>query len=376
MGGGILPVLFAVLMGAFGVDRAVLSFAIPAYMFPYAVVQLFSGGVSDLTSRRVSLLIGFGGFGCATIFAGLAPNFGLFLLAQVFQGATNAFTSPLVMATLGDVVPPHRTSRAIGFFNTSTLAGTMIAPLAGGFLGDFSWRIPFIVIGVLNWALTVWLVFWFRRYGSVVPRRERGQSLRADLQEMASALGFQIVLLAMLSFLASNAIRGAVYLFADYLDQTWSIHVASAGLILSTYGLAGLMIGPFSGDLMERFGIFRGVALSAVGVAASLVLMGMAPTPLWFTLGNFLLGATSILVWTGMSTLAVNLTPQHRGAASSLFGSARFLAMAISPLWFTSLYERILMPSIFYVSAASALLLVIPLMYLRSYRARAGSNFA
>ncbi len=374
MGGGILPVLFAVLMGAFGVDRAALSFAIPAYMFPYAVVQLFSGGVSDLTSRRISLLIGYGGFGCATVFAGLAPNFGLFLLAQVFQGATNAFTSPLVMATLGDVVPPHRTSRAIGFFNTSTLAGTMIAPLAGGFLGDFSWRVPFIVIGVLNWALTAWLIVWFRRHGSSVPRRERSQSLRADVREMASALGFQIVLLAVLSFLASNAIRGAVYLFADYLDQTWSIHVASAGLILSTYGLAGLILGPFSGDLMERFGIFRGVALSSVGVAGALLLMGLAPSPLWFTVGNFLLGATSILAWTGLSTLAVNLAPQHRGAASSLFGSARFLAMAISPLWFTSLYGRFSMHSIFIVSAISALLLVVPLLYLRSYRSRFHAN--
>ena len=229
MGGGILPVLFAVLMGAFGVDRTVLSIAIPAYMFPYAMVQLFSGGVSDLTSRRVSLLIGFGGFGFATVFAGLAPNFGLFLAAQVLQGATNAFTSPLVMATLGDVVPPNRTSRAIGYFNTSTLAGTMIAPLAGGFLGDLSWRVPFVVIGVLNWALTVWLIFWFRRYGYLVPRRARSKSLRSNVREMATALGPQIVVLAALSFLASNAIRGAVYLFADYLGEVWGTNVSSAG---------------------------------------------------------------------------------------------------------------------------------------------------
>ncbi|HVX29778.1 MAG TPA: hypothetical protein VHA53_04805, partial [Nitrolancea sp.] len=70
MGGGVVPVLFAVLMGAFDVDRSVLSLAIPAYMLPYAVVQLVSGGISDLTSRRTSLMIGFGGFGIATVLAG------------------------------------------------------------------------------------------------------------------------------------------------------------------------------------------------------------------------------------------------------------------------------------------------------------------
>jgi MFS family permease len=181
-------------------------------------------------------------------------------------------------------------------------------------------------------------------------------------------------MLAALSFLASNAIRGAVYLFADYLDQSWSIGVSSAGLILSTYGLAGLIVGPFSGFIMERFGIFRGVGASMLGVAASLVLMGVAPSALWFTTGNFLLGATSILAWTGLSTLAVNLAPLHRGAASSLFGSARFLAMAVSPLWFTTLYQSVSMSSIYYASALSAVLLLLPLGFLRSYRSRLRST--
>ncbi len=367
MGGGIVPVLFAVLMGAFGVDRSILSLAIPAYMFPYAILQLFSGGISDLTSRRVSLLVGFGGFGIATVFAGLAPNFGLFLLAQVLQGATNAFTSPLLMATLGDVVPRQRTSRVIGFFNTSNLAGTMLAPLLSGFFGDISWRVPFLVFGVLNWVLTAWFIVWFRTYSQVVPRRSRGDSWRHEVREMTSALGIRIVWLAALSFLASNAMRGAVYLFPDYLNQSWGINVATAGLILSVYGLAGLLVGPFSGFIMERVGVFRGIAASMIGVAGSLVLMGASPSALGFVAGNFLLGATGILAWTGLSTLAIDLAPLHRGTASSLFGSARFLAMAVSPLWFTSIYQSISLSSIFYVSAGSAAVLLIPLMVLRTH---------
>jgi ACDE family multidrug resistance protein len=245
-----------------------------------------------------------------------------------------------------------------------------MAPLLGGFLGDLSWRFPFIVIGVLNWALTLWLVVWFRRHGRQVPQRERGRSLRGDLREMASALGLQIIVLAGLSFLTSNAVRGSVYLFADYLGQTWGTSVASAGLVLATYGLGGLLVGPFSGYLMERFGIFRGVAVSSIGVALSLLLMGMATSTAWFTAGNFLLGMCSTLCWTGLSTLTVTLAPQHRGAAASLFGSARFFAMAISPLWFTALYQSVALSSIFYVSAASAIVLLVPLAYLRSYRAR------
>lgn len=371
MGGGVVPVLFAVLMGAFGVDRSVLSLAIPAYMLPYGLVQLVSGGISDLTSRRTSLIIGFGGFGIATVLAGLAPNFQLFLLVQVLQGAMNAFTSPLLMATLGDIVPGPRLSRTMGFLNTANLAGTMLAPLLGGLLGDMSWRLPYLVFGASNWLLLFWIVLWFRRYGDAVPAGRHGQSLRNDVRAMAAALGVQMILLALLSFIASNAIRGPIYLFADYLGEEWGLSVASAGVILATYGLAGLLLGPFSGYVVERFGVFRGVAASMFGVALSLIIMGMAPSTLIFSAGNFLLGATSIVAWTGLSTLAVNLAPRHRGTASSLFGSARFLAMAVCPLWFTPLYQSVAMTAIFYASAVFSLLLLVPLAILAMRGGRA-----
>ncbi len=364
MGGGVVPVLFAVLMGAFGVDRAVLSLAVPAYMLPYAVVQLVSGGISDLTSRRTSLIIGFGGFGIATILAGLSPNFQIFLLVQVLQGATNAFTSPLLMATLGDIVPGPRLSRTMGFLNTANLSGTMLAPLFGGLLGDVSWRLPYLVFGLTNFLLLAWILLWFRRHGEAVPPSHRGKSLRADLRSMAAALGVQMILLALLSFIASNAIRGPNYLFADYLGERWGLSVASAGLILASYGLAGVLFGPFSGYLIERFGVFRGVASSMIGVALSLVIMGLAPSWPVYAVGSFLLGATSIVAWTGLATLAVNLAPSHRGTASSLFGSARFLALAVCPLWFTPLYQSVAKTSIFFTSAIFSIILIIPLALL------------
>jgi len=376
MGGGVVPVLFAVLMGAFGVDRSVLSLAVPAYMLPYAVVQLVSGGISDLTSRRTSLIIGFGGFGIATVLAGLAPNFQIFLLINVVQGAMNAFTSPLLMATLGDIVPAPRMSRTMGFLNTANLSGTMLAPLLGGLLGDVTWRLPYLVFGLSNFLLLAWIMLWFQRHGRAVPSSHRGKSLRADLRAMAAALGVQMVLLALLSFIASNAIRGPNYLFADYLGEQWGLSVASAGLILATYGLAGVLLGPFSGYLIERFGVFRGVASSMIGVALSLIIMGLAPTWPVYVIGNFLLGATSIVAWTGLATLAVNLAPSHRGTASSLFGSARFLALAVCPLWFTPLYQSVAMSAIFYASATFAIALLVPLTVLSLRGRREGMSLA
>jgi MFS transporter, ACDE family, multidrug resistance protein len=365
MGGGALPIIFAILMGAFDVDRATLSLALPAYMFPYAAVQLISGSISDLTSRRSSILLGFSAYGACTMLAGLSWSFEIFLLAQVLQGAMNAFTTPLLMATLGDVMPQERTGRTMGMFSTLNMAGASGAPLLAGLLAGTSWRLVYIVVGLIAWSLAVWYFVWFRKYGHLVPSRPRAATLRADLGLIWQAMGLTLLLLASLSFLANGAMRGSSYLFAEYMRDTWSSGVGVSGLALGMYGIAGLVLGPFAGLLIERIGIFKGAAISMSGVAGALALLALVPGEVSFAAGNFLLGGFAIAAWASLNTLVVQAMPSHRGTAASIFGSTKFLAQAVSPVWFTPLYDSVDPVMIFYGAAIMALLLLVPLTVLR-----------
>ncbi len=365
MGGGALPIIFAILMGAFDVDRATLSLALPAYMFPYAAVQLISGSISDLTSRRSSILLGFSAYGACTMLAGLSWSFEVFILAQVLQGATNAFTTPLLMATLGDVMPAERTGRTMGMFSTLNMAGASGAPLLAGLLAGTSWRLVYIVVALIAWLLTLWYFFWFRKYGHLVPNRPRAATFRADLGRIWQAMGLTLLLLASLSFLANGALRGPSYLFAEFMRDTWGTGVGFSGVALGMYGIAGLVLGPFAGLAIERLGIFKGATISMGGIAAALVLLGLAPGEISFAAGNFLLGGFGIAAWASLNTLVVQAMPTHRGTASSIFGSTKFLAQAVSPIWFTPLYDTVDPVMIFYVAAFMAVLLILPLTMLR-----------
>ena len=46
--GNIINVLFGVLASSFQVTQDYILFAIPAFMFPFAITQLFSGVISDI----------------------------------------------------------------------------------------------------------------------------------------------------------------------------------------------------------------------------------------------------------------------------------------------------------------------------------------
>jgi MFS transporter, ACDE family, multidrug resistance protein len=365
MGGGALPIIFAILMGAFDVDRATLSLALPAYMFPYAAVQLISGSISDLTSRRASILVGFTTYGACTMMAALSWSFEVFLISQVLQGATNAFTTPLLMATLGDVMPSERTGRTMGMFSTLNMAGQSGAPLLAGLLAGTSWRLVYVVVALIAWSMAIWYFAWFRKYGHLVPARPRAATFRADLGRIWQAVGLTLILLATLSFLANGSMRGPSYLFAEFMRDTWGTGVGFSGVALGLYGIAGLILGPLAGLAIEKTGIFKGAAISMSGIAVALVLLGQAPGEYWFAAGNFLLGAFGIAAWASLNTLVVQAMPTHRGTASSIFGSTKFLAQAVSPVWFTPLYENVDPAMIFYVAAVMAVLLLLPLAILR-----------
>ena len=46
--GNVILVLFGILSTEFGVVPTTVAIAIPAFMFPFAFIQLFSGAISDL----------------------------------------------------------------------------------------------------------------------------------------------------------------------------------------------------------------------------------------------------------------------------------------------------------------------------------------
>lgn len=370
MSSGVFAVVFAILMGAFHVDRAALSLAVPVYMFPYAGIQLVSGSFSDLTSRRAAILLGFGSYGAANLLTAFAPNFALFLTSQALQGATNAFTTPILMATLGDVVPARSVGRTMGLFSSANLAGALAGPLLGGALAGVSWRAAYAAIAAISWALMVWYWVWFRRHGTIIARPPRALSLRADLARITQTVGFSVGILATLSFFANAAIRGPVYLGGEYLRDLWGTGAGPAGVILGLYGLAGLLAGPFSGHVIRRVGMYRAIAGSTAGVAVSLAIMTLAPSAQLFAAGNFLLGVSGINAWAALNTLVVSATPEHRGTASSVFGSAKFLAQAVAPIWFTPLYQHAGPRSIFGLSALLALAVLPPLAAFRVIIAR------
>src|SRR4029078_9974229 len=134
-GGGVVAVLVPQLREAFDAAAGGVAFSIPAYLVPFAVLQLVSGTLGERLGRRRVVRTAYIVYALLSVAAGVVPNLGGVLLLRALQGSANAFLTPLLLAGLADQAPPGQIGRAVGTFAAVQTTAIAMAPLGGGLLG-------------------------------------------------------------------------------------------------------------------------------------------------------------------------------------------------------------------------------------------------
>ncbi|NHC44449.1 MFS transporter [Motilibacter aurantiacus] len=138
------------------VDDAGLSWALGAYLVPFAALLLVAGRAGDLLGRRRALLGGLALLALAALAGALAQSQEQLLLARAVQGTAAAAVSASALALLTVAVPVGRARLAgIGAFAAATAAGAAIGLAAGGAVAERDWRLTLLLPVVLGVALAV-----------------------------------------------------------------------------------------------------------------------------------------------------------------------------------------------------------------------------
>lgn len=321
------------LAAAFDTDLAAASWALTAYMIPFALLMIVSGTVAERVGRRLTVRLAYLLYAISTLLCLLAPNLEVFLFARVLQGTANAFITPVLAGAITEAVPPQRLGRSIGLLGSIQAAGQALAPLAGGAAAAFRWESAFVLV-----ALSAAVLFFVPPPNSTVPppasSAERWKAL-LNPQLLLSAV------LAMLSFLTGMALMLVGALFAR---DTVGVSSTVAGLMVAAFGIAGLLGGRAAGQLLDRFGRLQ------IGIIA-FVLLGCGPIIVSLTAGlspvfGAIVGAAGLALSGVSSTavraltqmLALTSAPANRAGASSISQAAQFGGSAIAPFLFMPIY--------------------------------------
>lgn len=319
-------------MRVFDISPRQFSLIVSAYAVSAFFFGLLSSMYIDRFNRKTALLINYVGFTVGTLACSIAPTYGIFLLARSLTGAFGGVLGALVLAIVGDVIPLHRRSSAMGMvmtaFSVASIAGV---PLGIFLAAAFSWRAPFLFVGGLAVALT-FMIIWL--LPDIDGHLQHQQSERDPFRAMINAARdvdqrralFFTLILMLGHFTIIPFIAPYMQLNIGFTDYQVT-YIYMAGGVLTVFLL------PFFGRLADRFGNARVFTLASLFALFSIfAITNLPPVPIVFALcatsSFFVVASGRNVPATTMVTAVVR--PENRGSFMSIRASVNEMALALS----------------------------------------------
>lgn len=320
------------LMEIFRITPAQFGLIVSTYTFSAGLFGLVAAWFLDRFDRKRALLWLYIGFGIGTLACALAPNYHFLLAARFLAGGFGGVTSAVILAVIGDAIPPQRRGQAMGtLFSSFSLASIAGVP-AGLFLANhLGWHAPFYLLAALSAAITVMAA-------RVLPTmrdhmaRERGR----PWEDMMAVVGRGNHWLA---FGLTIVMTMAGFMIIPYLSPSLVSNVGVSNdhlpLIYLFGGAATFFSMRFIGRISDRLGLLRVFTwVSVIAIFPILIISHLPPVPLWVAL----MLTTCFMVFTsgrfipGMAMVTNSVEARYRGSFMSLNSALQQFASGFASL--------------------------------------------
>jgi MFS family permease len=325
-GGGMVSPVLPEIGADFHTSTGNAALSLTAYMIPFAALMLVSGTLGQRWGAARTTRIAYVAYLVVSLVCVLPGPFWLFLLARAAQGAANAFTTPLLLASVARITQPGRLGRALGLFGSLQAAGQTSAPLVAGLVAAASWRYAFVGSAVVAGVL------------AIVGLPASVAAIDGARTTLRSAFRPSVLRIGLAGFLGWGCLGGLAFLVSFRAQDAFGLSAGSRGVLLTVFGVAGMLTARLVGQLVDRVGGRRSVAIGMLAGAALLVGVGLVGSAVAVGVLWALCGVASQLVLVGVNSLALS-SGTNRGGAVSVVQACRFMGGAVTPAAFTPVYH-------------------------------------
>jgi EmrB/QacA subfamily drug resistance transporter len=277
----IMTILSGLLLGMFlaALDQTIVSTAIrtigddlnglsmqawvtTAFLVTSTIATPLFGKLSDIYGRKPFFMLAISIFILGSALCGLAQSMYMLAAFRAFQGIGAGGLMPLVLAIIGDIIPPRERAKYQGYFMAVFATSSVLGPVVGGFFAGQS-----SILGVTGWR---WIFYINVPIGIlalvVVEAVLKLHHVRRDHRiDWGGAAALMVGLVPLLIIAEQGRIWG------------WSSGSAFTCYVLGAIGLAAFILvqSRMGDEALLPLRLFRNSVFSVGSLQATVVGMGM-----------------------------------------------------------------------------------------------------
>jgi ACDE family multidrug resistance protein len=328
------------------VSQFKVSLIISVFSIAAALSIPILGYLSDRFSRKAIIipaliLYGSGGLLAGAAAAWFSNSYTWVLAGRIMQGIGAAGTAPIAMALTGDLFKGAEQSKVLGLVEASNGFGKVISPIIGSLLALLFWYAAFFAFPIfclLSILLTIFFIKEKKAEKEPPPLGKYVKGLISVFKQEGRWLFAVYVTGATCLF----TLFGILFYISDILEKDYHIDGVLKGSILAIpllfLTITSYITGSKIGKNMKLMKTLIIVGLLLMTTSFSTLTFFKSIVPFFAVLVVSSIGTGLVLPCIN-SLITGSVPADRRGFVTSLYGSVRFLGVAIGPPLFSKLMD-------------------------------------
>ncbi|MGN7400062.1 MFS transporter [Cytobacillus praedii] len=190
------------------------------------IFEIPTGVVSDIKSRKLSIIIGYLLIGIGFLVEGLFPIFLAVIFSQILWGIGYTFTSGSLQAWISDEIGEEQAASAFVNGAKASNLGQMIAIPLSIVIGIFMLNLPIILGGLCMIALAVYLMIYMKEENFIPLRLQTQSSVWMNMKTNISKIANYSKEIRLIRLLFLIALFFGFY--SEGFDRLWLTHFIDA----------------------------------------------------------------------------------------------------------------------------------------------------
>jgi len=329
----------------------------------FAVVQLFTtvpfGLFSDRYGRKPFMVAGMTLLAASFLYFPFAQSVPALVVCRAVQGLAASATWSSALALVADTYPGNDKGEKLGITNGAFAMGSIAGPLVGGVLGDINFGVPFLAVGFVALAASVYMLVRLR-----LPERKAAEVSIPYREMLRGALKIRNVLIVVFIYIMVAIFFGFIEpLMPPYLAGRFGMSRTQIGLFFGVTFLTFAVFQPIVGRLSDRYGRKVFIVYGLVALSLVIPMIPYASSVLLLLLVVGIAGVFWSLAFTPLMPLAVDSLRSENmetfGTASGLFNIAYTIGYSVGPLLGVLITSYYGLESIFWVFTGMLVVMII-----------------